>query len=311
MDALATASAPLPALDLPVAAPANPFLAVKRRPLVVGHRGVPTLHPENTLAGFRRAVALGLDAIELDVRVTRDGRAVVFHDASVERLTGVRRGVSDLTWDELSALRIRTEIDVGADPLGARIRVRYPREERISLLEEVLADLGPGIAINIELKSRWLGDDVAEIVADVIERTGVTGRVLVTSFDPRRLREVARIAPAVALGYCWDESMLGFAGMQGRRLLSHALDTNVAGRWFGTHAVGADHTLVGSATVQRLHGQGVAIGAHVLFPMASPGTKHVPWTAMSPAEAERLAALGVDWIESDDPERLQRILYGL
>ena len=60
----------------------NPFLAAnKPRPLVVGHRGVPLLHQENTLAGFRRAVALGVPAVELDVRLTADRRAVCVHDA--------------------------------------------------------------------------------------------------------------------------------------------------------------------------------------------------------------------------------------
>src|SRR5258705_393861 len=69
------------ALAARYAARVNPFLAPKPRPLIVGHRGVPALHQENTLAGFRHAVALGLDAIELDVRLTRDRRAIVFHDA--------------------------------------------------------------------------------------------------------------------------------------------------------------------------------------------------------------------------------------
>ena len=50
----------------------NPFLVGKARPIVVGHRGVPTLHQENTLAGFRRAIQLGIPAIELDVQLTKD-----------------------------------------------------------------------------------------------------------------------------------------------------------------------------------------------------------------------------------------------
>src|SRR5262245_46874079 len=90
--------------------PANPFLAPKLRPLVVGHRGVPLLHQETTLAGFRRAVALGIDAIELDVRLTRDCRAVVFHDANTERLTGIRRAIADMTWAEVARLRIAPEL---------------------------------------------------------------------------------------------------------------------------------------------------------------------------------------------------------
>lgn len=291
-----------PAYDYLDATVANPFLAGKHRPLVVGHRGVQVLHQENTLAGFRRAVALGIDAVELDVRITRDGRPVVFHDAGLERLTGVRRAVSDLTWDELAELRIRSKIVVGVDALGSDIVWRYEREERISLLEEVLAEVGNRIAINIELKSRWLGETIGGIVAEVIAATGVRDRVLVTSFDPRALRDVARVDPEIALGYCWEESTLGFAGLAGRRLLNRMLDGNLAGRVLGTHAVGANHTLVGPDTVRRLHRANVAIGAHVLFPIGS------PHRSTSPVEAARLIELGVDWIESDDPERLQRLV---
>src|SRR5262245_21022122 len=302
MEALVTASAHLPELGLEGVGPGNPFLVAKRRPLVVGHRGVPTLHQENTLSGFRRAVALGLDAVELDVRVTRDGHAVVFHDASLERLIGVRRAISDLTWDEVAALRIRSQIVVGTDALGSDVIARYEREERIPLLAEVLAEVGSRVAINIDLKLRWLGGDDAAIVADAIASAGVRARVLVTSFNPWTLRTLGRLDRELALGYCWEESTLGFAGLSGRRLLNRLLDTNFAGRVLGTRAVGANHTLVGPETVRRLHRANVAIGAHVLFPIGS------PHRSTSPAEAERLVALGVDWIESDDPERLQRIV---
>ncbi len=308
MDALVTAYAPVPQAAYLEGRRPNPFLAGKHRPLVVGHRGVPKLHPENTLAGFRRAVALGIDAVELDVRVTRDGRAVVFHDGSVERLTGARGRISDLTWDEVSKLRIRTAVAVGTDPAGEMIIARYDREERISLLAEVLAEVGDAVAINIELKSRWQDDDVSGLAAEAVTEAGISRRVMFTSFDPRRLRELARIDPDFTIGYCWDEAMLGFAGMQGRKLLGHALATNLAGKLLGTQAVGADHTLVGHDTVDRLHRAGVAIGAHVLFPLGWPGGKRNPWAAMSPAEAQRLIELGVDWIESDDPERLQRLV---
>ena len=64
--------------------------------VVVGHRGVPTLHQENTLAGFRRAVELGIPAVELDVRLTADHRAVVVHDYNLARLTGTSVNVIDV-----------------------------------------------------------------------------------------------------------------------------------------------------------------------------------------------------------------------
>jgi glycerophosphoryl diester phosphodiesterase len=127
-------------------------------PLVVGHRGVPKLHQENSLAGFRRAAELGIGAVELDVHLSRDGRAVCVHDQQLERLTGVRAKVRELTWDQLSKLRMRRALPMGIDGKGAQVIARYEREEPIALLEEVLQEIGAAMAFNIELKldvERW------------------------------------------------------------------------------------------------------------------------------------------------------------
>jgi glycerophosphoryl diester phosphodiesterase len=304
----------------------NPFLTGKGRPIVVGHRGVPTLHQENTLAGFRRAVALGIPAVELDVRLTADRKPVVVHDGYLERLTGWARHVMDLTWDQLSRLRIRRHVPMGVGADGTRQVLRYEREERIPLLEEVLAEVGSKLAINVELKldlRRWWQVDIATIVADVIVKTGVQDRVIVTSFDPGKLRAASKAHPELAVGFCFDDRMLDFAallldrlpltpaqlggdnrrlGANGRRLLNWLLDTNLAGWLLGTRVVGAEHTLVGEDTVRRLHEQNVAIGTHTLFPIGA--SKRLAPSATSAAEVDRLVALGVDWIESDDPEKL-------
>ncbi|HTJ47074.1 MAG TPA: glycerophosphodiester phosphodiesterase family protein [Kofleriaceae bacterium] len=252
--------------------------------MIVGHRGVPTLHQENTVAGFRRAVELGLEAIELDVRLTRDQRAVVFHDASTLRLTGVRRAIAELSWDEISKLRVQPMLSVRGRA------VRYERAEPIALLAEVLAEVGGAVAINIELKPRFFGDRVAEVVAADIAAAGAGARVMVSSFDPRKLREAGRADPALALGFCWNHSVFG----GGRRLV----DRLAAGG--EVRAVGADLPLLHEASVRRMRAAGLAVGAHVAFPLGAAPTPR--------AEVERLLALGLDWIESDDPARLQQIV---
>ena len=75
-------------------------------PLLIAHRGASAEKPENTLGAFRRALALGVDGIELDVRVTRDGVPVVFHDASLRRLTGEPGRIATRTSRELKTLRV-------------------------------------------------------------------------------------------------------------------------------------------------------------------------------------------------------------
>jgi len=314
-------------------AAANPFLAGKHRPIVVGHRGVPALHQENTLAGFRRAAALGVPAIELDVRLTRDRRAVVVHDHDLERLTGSPRRVVDLTWDQLSRLRIRRELPMGRDVHDAPIVARYERVEPIPLLAEVLAEVAGKVAINIELKldrRAWWQVEIGAVVARTIAEANADDRVIVTSFDPRKLRAAGRARPNLALGFCFDDGMLNFArglldrlpplaghrdphdqrpGHNARRVLGRILDAGLIGWWAGTRVVGAEHTLIGAETVQRLHRYGIAVGTHTLFPLGSTTGKRISASAATAAEAQRLVALGVDWIETDDPERLMALIY--
>ena len=312
---------------------ANPFLAAKQKPLVVGHRGVALLHQENTLAGFRRAVELGIPAIELDVRLTRDGVAVVFHDPTIYRLTGKPHAVSDLTWDELSKIRIRKDIRMGVDAAGAPIDMHYEREERIPLFAEVLAEIADQAVINVELKldvERWWPTAVGAVAAKLIADAKAEDRVIITSFDLRKLRSAQRAHPGLALGFCFDDTMLNFArplierlppmrarlgmherhpGERARRVLNRILDSHVISRIVESRVVGADHTLVGEDTVAALHKRGVAIGTHTLFPLGSTaGTKPLSPSASTEREVERLVGLGVDWIESDDPARLLELV---
>lgn len=111
-------------------------------PIVIGHRGAAARAPENTLAGLRRARSLGCRWVEVDVRLTADDRAILFHDDRLERTTDGRGKVG-----ALSLARIRRH-DAGSwfDPSFA--------EERVPTLEEavtLLAELRLGV--NIELKS--------------------------------------------------------------------------------------------------------------------------------------------------------------
>ncbi len=306
----------------------NPFLAPgKSRPIVVGHRGVPLLHQENTLAGFRRAVALGVPAVELDVRLTADRRAVCVHDADLRRLTGVAADLGDLTWDQVYRLELRRELPMGIRADGSQAVARYDRPERIPLLEEVLAEVSGKVLINVELKitgRRPWEIEVGAVVAEELARANALDRVIVTSFDPRKLRAAARARPGLAVGFAFDDSMLDFAAPvldrlpvaaqlatldhrphpNGRRLLCRIVDAGIVGRLLDTRVVGVEHTLVGPRTVERMHRRGVAIGTHTLFPIGSTTGKRIDASSDSIAEVERLVELGVDWLETDDPERL-------
>ncbi|MBA2481885.1 MAG: glycerophosphodiester phosphodiesterase [Planctomycetes bacterium] len=134
---------------------------------VIAHRGDSTHYPENTLAAFASAIALGADEIECDVRVTRDGVPVIHHDATLRRVLGVDALVSDLSCAEVLALVPTRSRDGGA-------------EVRVPTLEQMLDAVG-GIPLQIELKEP---SAVAATVAALRARADASlyGRVILTSF---------------------------------------------------------------------------------------------------------------------------------
>jgi glycerophosphoryl diester phosphodiesterase len=142
--------------------------------LIIAHRGASAERPENTLAAFRRARARRADGLELDVRVTRDGVPVVFHDAGLFRLTGVHGRIAARTWPELKKLRVH-----GAEPI--------PR------LTEVLRFARGHTLVQIEMKS---GTQVAPVVR-AIRAARAAQWVILASFSSGLLRTARRLAPAV------------------------------------------------------------------------------------------------------------------
>ena len=122
---------------------------------VCAHRGETQVHPENTLAAFRKAIAMGAHQIEFDVQLTRDGHPVVMHDATVDRTTDGSGQISDLT---LAQIR---ELDAGS------WKAPRFRGERVPTLEEALAVMPRNIWLNVHLKA---GREVGVIAATEVQK---------------------------------------------------------------------------------------------------------------------------------------------
>ena len=135
--------------------------------LRIGHRGAAGLAPENTLASIERAISLGLDICEVDVRRTGDGHLVALHDAHVDRTTNGTGFVS-----EMSVLELR-ELDAGGG-------------QRIPTLEDVLLTVAGRIGLILEIKVQGLALPIFEIV----RRVGITGPVIYASFIHEELRSI-------------------------------------------------------------------------------------------------------------------------
>lgn len=154
------------------------------RPRIVAHRGASHDAPENTLAAFRQAWALGVECVELDVRVTSDDQVVVMHDPSTKRITGVDLVIADHTLPELTAL------DVGAwkGPQYAG--------ERIPTLRDVLATIPPGRSLFVEIKSPLT--TVPTVATAIRDATPTSATILLQSFDADVLAALATATGAAA-----------------------------------------------------------------------------------------------------------------
>ena len=145
--------------------------------LRIGHRGARAYEPENTLRSFRRALELGVNAIEFDVRRTKDGELVVIHDNKVDRTTDGKGLVNELTLKEIKELN--TE-----------------KGEKIPTLEEALDFLDRKVKLLIELKETGFEDKVLE----VIKSKGLEDNVIIISFHEEALRRIRELSDKIEIG---------------------------------------------------------------------------------------------------------------
>lgn len=237
-------------------------------PLIVAHRGASSTHPENTLPSFRAAIELGASAIELDVRLTADGVAVVMHDPEVSRTTEGSGFVHELSSDYVRALNAGT----ATEPAG------------VPTLGEVLelASGRAGVAIEIkdlpgEPAHEPASESTVRAALAEVERTAFDGPVLLLSFDPQAVALARVIAPDVATGILTPDLV------EPHDALAHVV------------AAGHDFVLPGSSALLPA-GEAFVAEAHTA------GVRVGTWTVDDPSTLRTLLTWGVDAIASNDPE---------
>ncbi len=156
--------------------------------LIEAHRGDSANAPENTLAAFRRALALGVPWIELDVRLSRDGHLMVIHDDTVDRTTSGSGAVGKMTAEELQRL------DAGAWFAPEFAKERLPR------FAEVLELVAPtDTLLNVEIKVSAAGVELPRAVVELLGRFRKEAQYVVSSFDLEALLQVRALAPEISL----------------------------------------------------------------------------------------------------------------
>jgi glycerophosphoryl diester phosphodiesterase len=240
----------------------NPLLDLAARP-VIAHRGASGHAPENTLPAFELAVAQGADAVELDVRLTRDGAPVVIHDATLDRTTSLTGPVRGRTLSEL-----RTA-DAGArfTPDGGRTHPFRDQAVRVPTLAEVLWAF-PTMPVLIEIKEPEVQEAVRRVLMDedAVDRCVVASEHL-GAVELFRQAPFARGATGPEISALYRAVMLRRAAPGCRyRLLSvplrwHGLPVPTRGFVAAARALGCPvhvWTVNDAATARRLWRRGVA-----------------------------------------------------
>ena len=159
--------------------------------ILIGHRGARKEAPENTPAGFRHLRQLGINHVELDVRLSKDGQLVVLHDTTVNRTTNHKGNVLDFTAAELA------EMDA-SKPLP-----HWPEPSGIPTLESVLSEWPDLKSIQLEVKTA-ANDILLRIghgLLDLIQHHQLQHQAIITSADQNMLSVMQRLAPRIRRGF--------------------------------------------------------------------------------------------------------------
>jgi glycerophosphoryl diester phosphodiesterase len=283
-----------------------------------GHRGTRGLAPENTLAGFERALDIGVTTLELDIHLTSDGVPVITHDPQLSpALTRAAGGqwvaepaplIMSMTLAQLQTY------DVGRLKPDTRYAQTYPEQQpadgqRIpalaQLFERIKARGDERVRFNIELKLTPQQPAVTpppaaivQATLDVIRLHRMEQRVSLQSFDWRILQEVKRQAPTIPLAAL--------------TIRQRSLDNLSDGRW----TVGLTLAQHGGSVPKMVK----AVGAQIWSPYfgeltpdllreaRSLGLKVIPWTVNDPSAIDNMLAWGVDGLITDYPDRARKAM---
>lgn len=245
--------------------------ATPHHPLVISHRTNAGDAPENTLLGIARAIEDACDAVEVDVRATRDGVLVLMHDETLERTTGDPRAVLDVTYEELRALRCGV-------PQG------YPPQPLPTLAEAYAAILAPDgtprIAVEVDIPARGIGADVAALVRSLHAEP----YTLFTPSTDAEVRLMQELCPEVPVFFDITHDPLPPDQMARRISLAASL---------GVRAINPTYRALTTEAVVFAHNLGLEVAC---------------WTVNAPEDLARVVALGVDAVTTDYPRRLIALL---
>lgn len=182
---------------------------------IIAHRGFSAIAPENTLAAFELAIAYGTHSIEFDLQLSADGVPVVFHDASLERITGTANPVRETTLQDLQKL-----------DAGVWFSDRFTGEKIPTLKEAlgILKQVPKFLYFDVKPHCQWSDAQVEDLVK-ILQSEKVLEKCVITSFNPQFLDRVRQVSQELAIGHIVANeeaylNQLGKAVAEGDHLIS-------------------------------------------------------------------------------------------
>ena len=238
--------------------------------LVIAHRGFSGGAPENTLIAFKKALELGVDMIELDVHLSKDGEVVIIHDDTLNRTTNGKGKVAEYTLKELK------QLDAGSSsspPYSG---------ERIPTLKEVLQLVEARVPLAIELKKgerdRTTIIDLADRAFQEVEKMGMLNQVLFASFELSAIERIQERNPHVPVAF-------------------------ISGKDWNS-----PNEITGGKPIPILSCRARALNPFNISRAHKEGIKVFAWTPNTEEEMEQFLKMGVDGIITNFPDRLIKIL---
>ena len=293
------------------------------RILIHGHRGARGLAPENTLAGFACALEVGVDVLELDLRMSGDGKIVIHHDRKLNPdLTRIKAGTwltpptKPLDHYTFEALQ---QFDMGQARPGSSILKRFPRQtardgqtipDLAMLRDRVAPALNDGLLLNVEIKSDPLIPEQgptptawATTLVDELNTLGLMNQCWVQSFDWRVLRQIHALTDKLPTG-CLTSAQPDFD-----TITAHA---NRASPWLdGYDPVQFSHSLPQAIAAAGGHYWGPCfqdLTRSLVAEAQSLGLEVHTWTVNEITHIETMVDYAVDGIISDYPDRVRTVL---
>lgn len=165
---------------------------MNRKILRIAHRGIKCEYPENTTENLLISALSDIDGVEIDVRLTRDLKLIIFHDPFVDRLTDKTGLVRDFSLEEIKFFKIRSP-----DCL---------KTGTIPTLPEALQILSNLECIYLDIKSMWR-NDVEKMVVDVADQYNLLKKIVISSFNPNLLWRIKKYRPEVRTGFIFKSTL--------------------------------------------------------------------------------------------------------